>query len=511
MNKLSLYTVLLIGLLSASTATARQKEYKGKMNVTPMQLEQVGDSLQVGIDFNIEGVNVDSRRSISLIPVLIAPGVEKKLPEVLVKGRANYLTSRRELALMNKAERRLYEQTPPYAIVKGYKSSQIKQIKYRKTIAFEPWMKDARLDIQEDLCGCGNRPRSLAVSQLVNHVQLEPEIVPYQIMPYLAYVQPEVEAIKKRELVGEAFLDFVVAKTDIRPDYMNNPRELKKITNMMEEVRNDKAITVKGVSVVGYASPEGTLKFNQYLSENRAKALVDYLLPRFDYPKQMYRVEFGGENWQGLLAVVKASEMQYRDEVIHILETVPAEINYKSNTGRKRSLMALRAGSPYRFMLKEYFPSLRKAICKIDYEVKGFDVAEATEVFKTRPQNLSLNEMYLVANTYQAGSQEFIDVFETAVRMFPEDQTANLNAASAALTHRDTATAERYLSKVRSRIRIPEYDNAVGVMEMLKGNYDKAEASFKAAAATGLESARQNLNELKKKHENLILLEKKSK
>lgn len=506
MKNISLYILMLACMLSMNSLSAQQKEYKGTMSVNPLQLEQVGDSLLIAIDFDIRGVNVDSRRSISLIPTLVAPNNEKKLPEVMVKGRANYLTSQREVALMSKPERNLYEQNIPYAIVKGYKNDSQKKILYRKSIPFEPWMKDASLNIQEDLCGCGNQPRSLAVSQLVNRVQLEPIILPYEISVYLAYVQPEAEAVKKREMVGEAFLDFQVSKINILPEYMNNPRELKRITEMMEEVHKDEAITVKNISVIGYASPEGTLEFNEYLSEGRAKALVDYLRPKFDYPENMYSVEFGGENWKGLLETVNGSQMKYKEQVLSILtnETIDDQT-------RKDQLKKLLDGEPYRYMRKEYFPSLRKAICKIDYEIKGFEVVEAKEMLKTQPQNLSLNEMYLVANTYKPGSNEFIDLFETAVRLYPQDQTAILNAASAALSRKDTVLAERYLNRVKIRARIPEYDNAKGVLEMLKANYDIAEEHLKSAADAGLESAKQNLLEVKKKLENINKINKKQK
>ena len=37
---------------------------------------------------------------------------------------------------------------------------------------------------------------------------------------------------------------------------MNNPIELKKISSMLAEVKNDTAITIRGISVIGYASPE---------------------------------------------------------------------------------------------------------------------------------------------------------------------------------------------------------------------------------------------------------------
>lgn len=503
------FIALLICLLSVTGLWAQNKGYKGQIKVTPLQLEQVGDSLYVGVDFDVRGVNVKSRRSISLIPILVAPGVERSLPELMIKGRADYLCYKRTVALMSRKERQFYNKHRPYLIVKGYKKNEVKYIKYRKALAFEPWMKDARLDMREDLCGCGNPPQSLAFSQLVNRVQLEQVVMPYVVMPYLAYVQPEVEAVKKREMVGEAFLNFVVSKTEILPDYMSNPQELKKITDMMDVVVKDPSITVRGISVEGYASPEGALKFNQYLSEARATALVEYLAPRFNYPRSMYKVAFGGENWDGLLSMVKASDMKYRNEVINILETVPAEINYSTNTSRKKSLMQLKGGEPYRFMLKEYYPHLRKAICKIDYEVKGFDVVEAKEIFKTRPQNLSLNEMYLVANTYEVGSDEFVDVFQTAVRMFPKDETANLNAAAAALSHRDTQSAERYLDKVRAIT--PEYYNTKGVLSLLKGDYTAAEEHLKRAASQGLQSAQSNLEELHKKLENIKILEEKNK
>lgn len=59
-------------------------------------------------------------------------------------------------------------------------------------------------------------------------VTLEQPPVPYHIVPHISYVRPQVEPVKKREMSCEAFLDFVVSKTIIRPDYMNNPVELEK-------------------------------------------------------------------------------------------------------------------------------------------------------------------------------------------------------------------------------------------------------------------------------------------
>lgn len=494
MNNKRIYIGVAALMLSVAVANAQEQSYKGEVIITPLELQQRGDSLYVAMDFLMKGVNVSSRRSADFIPVLVSPTQSKSLPKVSVKGRNNYKSYRRSLSLMSDKQMALYEQNAPYSVVKGYKENE-EPLRYRYAVPFEGWMKDARLDVQKDACGCGNA-RTMSVQRLVDNVSLVRKVEPYQVHPSLAYVQPKVEAVKRRVMENESFLDFEVAKTNIRPEFGNNPTELGKIRHMIEDVKEDKDVTIRSISIAGYASPEGSLSLNKRLSEGRAKALQNYLQSRYDITPDLYAVHFGGEDWDGLTRRVQASDMEDKQEILDIIESIGIE------NGREAKLMALKGGQPYRYMLKEIYPSLRRVICKVDYDVKPFDVSEAKEIIKTRPQNLSLNEMYAVANTYEKGAQAFNDVFETAVRMFPKDETANLNAASAALERKDTASAERYLDRIKSKIRIPEYDNAMGVLALLKGEYDKAEEYLNAAAQTGLPQAKANLEELEKKRAN---------
>ena len=84
------YMLFVIVLLFCTNTSAQQKEYSGKIHVTTLSLQQEGDSVYVKLSFDISGVNVDSRRSISLVPALVAAGDRLDLPEVVVKGRENY-------------------------------------------------------------------------------------------------------------------------------------------------------------------------------------------------------------------------------------------------------------------------------------------------------------------------------------------------------------------------------------------------------------------------------------
>lgn len=501
------YVLFMTALLLVMGVSAQQKEYSGEMHVTLQSLQQEGDSVYVKLTFDISGVNVDSRRSISLVPALVATDNRLYLPEVVVKGRENYNVYQREIALMSNRQKAAYASEAPYAVIPGFKSKNSKTIDYHVTVKYSSWMADAKLDMYEDLCGCGNPARRMGITMLANQITLEKIIEPYEITPYMAYVQPDAEPVKRREIVGEAFLDFVVNKIDIRPDYMNNPRELKKVTDLVSEVKNDPDVTVRAINVIGYASPEGLLSNNQRLSEGRAKALVGYLIPQFDYPKNLYKVTFGGENWGGLKECVEVSQMPYRKEVLELIGSFPAECDYAAQVRRKKTMMNLKGGEPYKYIIREFCPLLRKAICKIDFDVRNFSIDQAKEVFKSRPQNLSLNEMFLVANTYEKGSQEFVDLFETAVRLFPNDITANLNAAAAALSRRDITYAKRYLDNINKPLDIPEYYNIMGVLEILCGDYNEAASHLNKAAEMGLSEAKQNLAEMAKKQENDSLIE----
>ena len=106
--------------------------------------------------------------------------------------------------------------------------------------------------------------------------------------------------------------------------------------------------------------------------------------------------------------------------------------------------------------------------------------------------------MFMVANSYPENSLEFIDVFETAVRMYPEDEVANVNAAVAALSRNDLVSAERYLKRVNAEGSQPAYDNAMGVWMLLKGD-----------AESGLDAAKKNLLELAAKRANAVRIKMK--
>jgi len=403
----------------------------------------------------------------------------------MVNGRQRHKAFTREVAL-NGWEREI--KNTHYDVIPLTKENR-KVYRYRQSIGFESWMRDARMDIETDLCGCAGHVQQLGSEKVANRIILE-GAKEYRTLPNVAYIRPEVEQVKARSESSDVFLDFPVARTEINPSFGNNPRELAKIEQIVNEIRTDKNLTVTGVMITGYASPEGDVNFNNQLSRGRAEALRNYLSMRAGIPHHLYQVGYGGEDWQGLARLVQNSYIEPKGTILSI-------INYYNPVERKNRLKALNGGRTYQQLLHTLYPQLRRVVSKIDYNARNFNVEEAKQIIKIHPKQLSLNEMFLVANTYPEGSKEFMEVFEIAVKIFPNDPVANLNAAASALLTKDLTRAERYLQ--RADKSAPEYYNNLGVLNMMQGNQARAKNLFQRASESNIDAAVRNLDELRKK------------
>jgi len=304
--------------------------------------------------------------------------------------------------------------------------------------------------------------------------------VVYKPQYRLAYITPKAEAEKTRQLSGRAFIDFVVNKTDIRPDYRGNAAELAKVVQTIDVVRRDTFTTITHVSIHGYASPEGSYQNNTRLAEGRAQAFASYVQGLISLPQSIFTVKSTPEDWEGLEKHLDSPQLL---AIIRDATLTPDQ---------KEQRLKRQYPREWKLMLDSIFPALRHSDYEVSYTVRPISVEEAARVIREKPQHLSLNEMFLVANTYTPGSQDYNDVFETAVRMYPADETANLNAAIIALNRNDLAAARRYLTKAGTST---EAQNARAILAIRENRLDEAEQLLRQC---NLPEARHNLEELSK-------------
>lgn len=305
--------------------------------------------------------------------------------------------------------------------------------------------------------------------------------------PELVFVQPKAEIMKSRSLSGSAYIDFPVDQTVIYPDYRRNTVELGKIQATIDSVRNDKDVTITSVWLKGFASPESPYKHNTDLAIGRTAALKKHIGQLYHFADSIIRTDYEPEDWAGLRRYVEQSNINHRTEILTMIDS-------DMEPDAKETKIKRTYPEEYRFMLQNFYPALRHTDYRIDYNIRKFSEAEEIKrIMAEQPQKLSLNEFYLVAGKYEPGTVEFTDVFETAVRIFPNDTIANLNAANAAIRRDDYVRAEQYLEKAGD---IPEAVYARAALAIRKEDYETARRYLETARDMGLEQAATTLNEL---------------
>lgn len=303
--------------------------------------------------------------------------------------------------------------------------------------------------------------------------------------PRLAFRIPEVEEVKTRQESGRAFLAFQLGKSEILDNFRSNATELAKIMQAIDLVRNDSNVTVSHIAIHGYASPDGSLALNEKLSAERTQALKSWVMSKYQFDEALFTTAHTAEDWEGLVNFLRNNNtLEGREEILNIIATV-------GDLDKREARIREEFPSQYRFMLDNWYPFLRHSDYTVGYIVRPFTVEEAKRELKLHPQNLSIDEMFRIAQTYKEGSKEYNEVFLIAVKQNPDHPVANLNAACIALRAGDKTAAAGYLEKA---MPCAERDLATGVLRMMEGHVEEAERLFEAADKAGLrEEARHNL------------------
>ena len=453
-----------VALLAAVTVCAQttvvlKGDKKGDTRVTcdNIQVASTDNRTVLSLDFILDSLRVPSNRYRAFTPVIVSSDGEQRqrMKTLLVTGRTQEIIFEREgidpMYADNNVKVRRYNDTPQtYA--------------YTDAVERQPWHRTAEIIVECDLCGCGDQ---LNLEQA--HLYTLKDIDPYELIG-LANVVPA-PTKKERNLHGSAFITFVVNKWEMKPDYMNNRAELRKITDTLDVMVQDPNVSVRQVKIHGWASPESPYEHNRMLATNRAKSLTDYVKRLYNLPDNVFApAEATPENWIGLRAAVDGMNEQllpHRQQILDIIDDNTLQPDPKEAKIKKLY------PEEYRYLLQNVYPSLRRSDYDISFNFSDFTLEQAKEIYKTKPYQLSLRELWDVAGTMEADSPEYNKVMQTAVNLYPDAPEALVNLANVAIHQKDLLKAESLLDRAGDGL---EAQNARAVVAILKGDYDQAAA-----------------------------------
>lgn len=454
----------------------------GGLNVAVTDYTATNDGADFVITVDPSTLDITTQTLVTVTPVLrsLDGTQEHRFYPVALAGRVRYRVINREMNYGG-----FSFETEPGMFVK-HRRRHPQEILLRLEVPFEKWMRHSELVFVETRSGCAGCGLE---EYPVTHAGVNPDFPePYQPTFGVAYITPEVEPVKTRSDSYTANLSFQVNKSDLLRDFGNNAAVLAEADRVISELKKDPLLSISSISVRGYASPEGNQAGNQKLSDGRARSFVNYLARTHDLRSDNVRIESAGmgEDWDGLRkAVDGAAYLNDRQAVLNAID------NVGDIAKRKSVIRALSGGRTYRTLLADFYPPLRRNEYTIEYTVRSFNAEEARQVYRERPQLLSLNELFMVANSYPADSDEFKQVFDFASRMYPDSPAAQFNTAALEV---ENGAYRNAIDRLRD-FNSPEAWNNLGVAYWHTGEYEMAKEMFSGAAGSGNETAVRNLEE----------------
>lgn len=458
-------SILITLLIVISGASAQSID---GVKVENLQMKRQGEYMAVRMNMDFTTLDMPSNRAVLFTPVIVNGKDSLELSSVGIYGRRRYYYYvRNDKSIISESG-------------KNYRASERPEnMEYNVMVPYSKWMDGSYLLLHRSDYGCCNKVVDEQFSQMASFKEKV-------FSPQFVYVRPATEMVKTRSLSGSAYIDFIVNRTNINPNYRNNKVEIAKIQATIDSVKADADITLTSVSIKGFASPEGNYANNERLAKGRTESLKKHVQNLYDFAPDFIKTSYEPEDWAGLKNYVIVSDLENKDEIIKIIN---------SDLEPDKKELAIRTyGNDYLHLLTNCYPALRHSDYKVEYTIRNYkDVEEIKKVFAESPQKLSLEEFYILANEYGNGARELNDIFETAVRMYPNDPVANLNAAISEMQNKDFASAEPHLRKAGNS---PEATYARGLYAAFYKDYDKAFKLLASANKQGVVEAQDAINQI---------------
>ena len=175
------------------------------------------------------------------------------------------------------------------------------------------------------------------------------------ISEYRPYDRSQALRRDKRAL----FVYFPQAKSDIQPDYRDNKQTLDRIVDVTRQMQEDKDSKICKIQIVGLASFDGGMKFNERIAKERALALKKYIQDRLAISDDQFDIAYGGEDWADFRdqleeEIEKLSGQSGKSGMISQLRKVIDIIDTEPNLPRReQQIRKLKGGHVYQY-IKEH-------------------------------------------------------------------------------------------------------------------------------------------------------------
>ncbi|MFM7216478.1 MAG: tetratricopeptide repeat protein [Bacteroidota bacterium] len=289
----------------------------------------------------------------------------------------------------------------------------------------------------------------------------------------------------------EGTMYFLINTANVNPNFKNKDCGFNNKTEFAMIDSAYKALSlapyvIKGVSVMGYASPDGTERINADLASDRGANSVKWFSQMLKKNKikispdsSFFAVSTTNEDWAGFQRLMQSSAMSQKDMILRIVAS--------NSDPEAREMEIKKMGQAYTEIAEGVLPKLRRSAVTINADKVGRSDEEILATAKSSPDSLSLEEIVRAGSLTQDLTEQ-ITIYRAAERIYPQDWRCSNNLGSALFQSGDIDGAMTSFSKAdQLSANNPIVKNNIGACQSRKGDRKAAAASYASAAGAGPE------------------------
>ena len=245
------------------------------------------------------------------------------------------------------------------------------------------------------------------------------------------------------------------------------------------------SVTLTGVNIESYASPEGEITLNEDLASDRAGSAAKAMANELKRSKiatndAFYNEVPKGEDWNGFKSLMKSSSIADKDLILRVLEM------YSDKNKREEEIRNI--AKTYKEIEKDILPELRRSQMAVSYDVEGYTDEELIAMSMESPQMLTADELLFAATLFESVNDK-LTVFENAMRAHTADFRAYNNAGWCLTEMGRNTQAKELFNQALTLDRNKAVLNNVAAIKRQEGDVDGAMKLLNEANGAGPEVA----------------------
>ena len=291
-------------------------------------------------------------------------------------------------------------------------------------------------------------------------------------------LNPAITPDKFQRIIEEKYsadIMFLIQQANLRSEQLKS-EQMNALHNEIKAATEAPNKELTNINVASYASPDGGVKLNTTLAENREKNTVNYMKKSLKKGKidADMTAEFTAQDWEGFKELVSKSNIQDKELILNVLSM------YSDPEQREREIKNM--SSVFKVLAEEILPQLRYSRITASVNVIGKSDEEISKLAKEDAKALSVDEL-LYAATLVKTNKEKAAIYAKVVEIYPNDYRGYNNLGMVQYEEGDLAAAQNNFAKAaRIAPNTPEVAMNQGLISLANNDYAKAEQAFGKSA-----------------------------